>query len=103
MAQNMENIDFHTFFTVTSQQWSLLEENCDFLSSFEHFWPDPQDTLSKVALSFKKMYKVLKHKAQECSTPLNMNKLTISMQFISLENLFSTLPSGLVSKNLQRQ
>ena len=25
MAQNMENIDFHTFFTVTSQQWSLLK------------------------------------------------------------------------------
>ena len=23
MAQNMENIDFRTFFTVTSQQWSL--------------------------------------------------------------------------------
>ena len=26
----MENIDFRTFVTVTSQQWSLLKENCDF-------------------------------------------------------------------------
>ena len=25
MAQNMENIDFRTFFTITSQQWSLLK------------------------------------------------------------------------------
>ena len=24
MAQNMETIDFRTYFTVTSQQWSLL-------------------------------------------------------------------------------
>ena len=30
MAQNMENIDFRTFFTVTSQQWSLLKQNYDF-------------------------------------------------------------------------
>ena len=41
-----------------------------FFSSFEHFWPDPYDTLSKVALFFKKMHKVFKHKAQECSIPL---------------------------------
>ena len=25
MVQNMENIDFRTFFTVTSQQWPLLK------------------------------------------------------------------------------
>ena len=25
IAQNIENIDFRTFFTVTSQQWSLLK------------------------------------------------------------------------------
>ena len=30
MAQNMENIDFRTFFVVTSQQWPLLKYNCDF-------------------------------------------------------------------------
>ena len=41
-----------------------------YLSSLEHFWPDPQDTLSKVALFFEKMHKVFKNKAQGCSTPL---------------------------------
>ena len=42
-----------------------------FLSSFEHFWPDPYDTLSKIALFFEKMHKVFKSKAQGCSTPLS--------------------------------
>ena len=42
-----------------------------FLSSLEHFWPDPQDTLSKVALFFEKMHKVFKSKVQGCSSPLN--------------------------------
>ena len=41
-----------------------------FLSSLEHFWPDPYDTLSKVALFFENMHKVFKNKAQGCSTPL---------------------------------
>ena len=41
MAQNMENIDFDTIFTVTSQQWFLREVKLWFLSSLEHFWPDP--------------------------------------------------------------
>ena len=52
-----------------------------FLSSFEHFWPDPQDTLSKVALFFKKMHKVFKNKAQGCSTPL---KKTINVVVVKL-------------------
>ena len=43
-----------------------------FLSSFEYFWPDPYDTLSKIALFFEKMHKVFKSKAQECSTPLKL-------------------------------
>ena len=43
-----------------------------FLSSLEHFWPDPYDTLSKVALFFEKMYKIFQNKAQGCSTPLKM-------------------------------
>ena len=30
MTQNMENIDFCTFFTVTPWQWSLCKWNCDF-------------------------------------------------------------------------
>ena len=41
-----------------------------FLSSLEHFWPDPKDALSEVALFFEKMHKVFKNKAQRCSTPL---------------------------------
>ena len=41
-----------------------------FLSSLEHFWPDPWVTLSKVALFFEKMQKVFKNKAQGFSTPL---------------------------------
>ena len=32
--QNIENIDFCTFFTGTSQQWSLLKWNCDFWVSW---------------------------------------------------------------------
>ena len=43
-----------------------------FLSSLEHFWPDPWDTFSEVALFFEKMHKVFKNKAQGCSTPLKM-------------------------------
>ena len=42
-----------------------------FLSSLEHFWPDPWDTLSEVALFFEKMHKIFKNKAQGCSAPLN--------------------------------
>ena len=42
-----------------------------FLSSLEHFWPDPEDTLSEVALFFEKMHKVFKNKAQGSSTPLS--------------------------------
>ena len=41
-----------------------------FFSSLEHFWPDPQDTLSEIALFFEKMHKVFKNKAHGCSTPL---------------------------------
>ena len=41
-----------------------------FLSSLEHFWPDPYDTLSEVALFFEKMHKVFKNKALRCSAPL---------------------------------
>ena len=41
-----------------------------FLSSLEHFWPDPKGALSEVALFFEKMHKVFKNKAQRCSTPL---------------------------------
>ena len=41
MVQNMENIDFGTFFTVTSQQMVCTEVNLWILSSLEHFWPDP--------------------------------------------------------------
>ena len=59
-AQNMDNIDFRLFFTVTSQQWCLLEVKLWFLSTLEHFWPDPYDTLSKIALLFEKMQKVFK-------------------------------------------
>ena len=33
MAQNMENIDFGTMVSTEVKLW--------FLSSLEHFWPDP--------------------------------------------------------------
>ena len=54
-----------------------------FLSSLEHFWPDPWDALSEVALFFEKMHKIFKNKAQGCSTPLNNVWLYImvSIQF----------------------
>ena len=69
MAQNMENIDFLIFYcnftTMVSTEVKLW-----FLSSLEHFWSDPWDNLSEVALFFEKMHKVFKNKAQGCSTPL---------------------------------
>ena len=52
-----------------------------FLSSLEHFWPDPYVTLAKVALFFEKMQKVFKNKAQGCSTPLNNSFNLIKKQF----------------------
>ena len=56
---------FHCNFTTMA----FTEVKLWFLSSLEHFWPDPQDTLSKVALFFEKMHKVFKNKAQGCSSP----------------------------------
>ena len=57
---------FHcNFTTMVSTEVKLW-----FLSSLEHFWPYPWDTLSEVALFFEKMHKVFKNKAQGCSTPL---------------------------------
>ena len=55
-----------------------------FLSSFEYFWPYPQDTLSKVALFFEKMHKVFKNKAQRCSTPLSSMWLVISLKLAKI-------------------
>ena len=55
-----------------------------FLSSLEHFWPDPKGALSEVALFFEKMHKVFKNKAQRCSTPL---MLLIGEIQIHLQNL----------------
>ena len=58
---------FHCNFTTMAS----TEVKLRFLSSLEHFWPDPWDTLSKTSLFFEKMHKVFKNKAQGCSTPLN--------------------------------
>ena len=46
------------------------EVKLQFLSSLEHFWPDPWDSLSTTSLFFEKMHNVFKNKAQGCSTPL---------------------------------
>ena len=62
MAQNMKNIDFCTFFTVTSQKMVSTEVKLWILSSLEPFWPDPYDTLSKIVLFFEKMHKVSNYK-----------------------------------------
>ena len=50
MAQNMENIDFRIFFYCNFTTMVSAEVKLCFLSSLEHFWPDPYDTLSEVAL-----------------------------------------------------
>ena len=50
-----------------------------FLSSSEHFWPDPLDILSEVALFFEKMHRVFKNKAQGCSTPLSVIAIAWNM------------------------
>ena len=63
MAQNMENIDFDTFFYYNFTTMISIEVKPWFLSSLEHFWPDPYDTLSTVALLFEKMHKVSKNKS----------------------------------------
>ena len=64
MAQNMENVDFHTFFTVNFTTMVSTDVELWFLSSLEHLWPDSLDTLSKVASFFEKMHKVFKNKTQ---------------------------------------
>ena len=55
-----------------------------FLSSFEHFWPNPQDTLSEVALFLEKMHKIFKNKAQGCSTPLSLIKYVPNVGYFHL-------------------
>ena len=57
-----------------------------FLSSLEHFWPDPWETLSKVALFFEKIHKVFKNKAQGCSTPLTIDYSKIKKRNVVLIN-----------------
>ena len=63
------------------------EVKLSFLSSLEHFWPDPQETMSEVALFFEKMHKVFKNKAQRCSTPLMQHTPTNIKSDDSLELL----------------
>ena len=70
MAQNMDNIDLQTFFYCNLTTMVSTEVKLWFLSSLEHFWPDPLDTLSKVATFFEKKHKVFKNKAQGYCTPL---------------------------------
>ena len=70
MVQNMENIDFLHIFRCNFATMASTEAKLWFFSSLEHFWPDPQDTLSKVALFFEKMHKAFENKAQGCNTAL---------------------------------
>ena len=53
MAQNMENIDFSHIFHCNFTAMVSTEVKLWFLSSLEHFWPDPWDTFSEVALFFE--------------------------------------------------
>ena len=46
-----------------------------FLSTLEHFWPDPWDILSRAGLCFEKMHKVFKNKAHGCCTPLKYEEM----------------------------
>ena len=86
MDQNMENIDFHTFFSVTlkhGKYWFSHIFFCNFktmvstaiklwfLSSLEHFWSDPIDNLSKVVFLLRKCTKSSKNKVGG-STPLSI-------------------------------
>ena len=56
---------YYNFATMVSTEVKL-----QFLTSLDHFWPDPYDTFSKVALFSEKMHKVFKNKVQGCCTPL---------------------------------
>lgn len=63
MGQNMENVDFYTLFTKSSQLWSLMRRNYDFFSSLElldRFLSVLLDTLSKVVLK-SLFYKAFKY------------------------------------------
>ena len=71
MAQNMENIDFHTFLLLPHTTMVSTEVKLWLLSSVEHFYLDPYDSLSKVALFFEKMQEIFKNKTQGCCTPLS--------------------------------
>ena len=41
MVQNMQNIDFRTFFNYNFTTMAFTEVKLWFLSSLELFWPDP--------------------------------------------------------------
>ena len=66
----MENIDFHTFFYCYLTKMVSTEVKLWLLSSVEHFYLEPYDSLSKVALFFEKMQEIFKNKIQRCCTPL---------------------------------
>ena len=71
MVQNLENIDFCTFFCCNFTKWSLLKKNCAFwdpLNISDHIYTI---LCPKLLYFFKKMYKGFKNKAQGCSTPLS--------------------------------
>ena len=74
-----------------------------FLSSLEHFWPDPQETLSEVALLFEKMHKVFKNKAQNVGMPCSqfiMKCLTSCHKSQTKLNTFK-VSSGQCTSNIQ--
>ena len=89
MVQNMKKVEFHTFFTVTSQQWYLLRQNWDFWVPWDI--PDQIDRICcpKFLYFFEKMHKVFKNKAQGCCTPLSApyRSFTPSLDCIMWKNL----------------
>ena len=74
MAQNMENTDFCTYFIVTSQQWSLLKWNCDFLVPMNISDQIHGILCPKLLNFFEKMHKIFKNKGPVVQYPLNPNK-----------------------------
>ena len=74
MAQNMENIDFRTFFTVTPQQCLYWSKTVifEFLGTY---LTRSIGYLVRSCFIFWKMHKIFKNEALGCSTPLNFTRI----------------------------
>ena len=89
MLQNMENIDFRTCFTLTSQQWSLLKWNCDFLVPWNISEQKHRTLCPKLLYVLRECAKSLKIRPRGTVPPWSMMHLLEKQLKIQIRNIFS--------------